>query len=173
MALGVGLGLIWYIKPVSKSPTVSRERLNIAAITITGAIFGGRIGHVLMNMTYFQAHLVETVQVWLGGFSWIGFTVGAFIAIYIATRIKGIPFLKTTDDLTPLFTTTAVFIWLACWITGYAYGTKVDAWWGIPTSNEWGELTQRWPTQLLGGVTILSLQLLIEYSRKQKLLLLK
>lgn len=149
---------------------MSRERLDIVVVTIAGALVGGRTGYLLINLSYFQEHPFETIQIWLGGFSWIGALSGALLAIFLATRTKRISFIKTTDDLLPLFTSTTVFIWLACWITGYAYGAEIDAWWGIPATNEWGEVTRRWPTQLLAVFTILSLHLLIEYFRNHKVL---
>jgi prolipoprotein diacylglyceryltransferase len=163
IGLGVGVGLYWSIKPNSQSPKISRERMNIALTSLIAAVVGGRIGYILLNSTYFQGHLIETVQIWLGGFSWLGSLIGTTLAILIVTKVKGISLLETTDNLIPLFTSTAIFFWIACWITGYAYGVEIDTWWGVPAADEWGDVSHRWPTQLFGISSILSMQFLIEY----------
>ena len=162
IAFGVGLGLLWSIWPVAEIPVLSRIRLNAGMITLAGALSGGRVGAVLLNWSYYQQHWTEIIQVWLGGLSWIGAFTGGILALWIAARIYKHPVLKLADDLLPLFTSLTTSAWLACWVTGYAYGVETQAWWGLPTRDEWGLISDRWPTQLTGSLATLGFHWFVE-----------
>jgi len=166
LALGSGIGLFWS----TWSETFSWERSHIilrnGSIALLGALLGGRIGYLLSNWAYFQDNLKEMAQIWLGGINWVGALVGALIAIFIISQVDGVRFGGISDELLPLFTCIIISVWLASWLTGYAYGKEVDAWWGVPAQNEWGDFAVRWPIQLAGSFSALLIHGLAESSKE-------
>ena len=155
IGIGIGVGLLWAVWPVSVFPDIARARVEAGSIALGGAVVSGRVGYVLVNWVYFQKNIAETIQIWSGGLSWIGSIAGALLAILIMSRVQRTSFGNLVDGLRPLLTSTVASVWLASWMTGYAYGLEVDAWWGIPASNEWGFVSHRWPIQLAGSFSAL------------------
>jgi hypothetical protein len=76
------------------------------------------------------------------------------------------------DGLLPLLTSVTVSAWLASWLMGHAYGIEVEAWWGIPSADEWGQVASRWPTQLVGAISTLGIYWGLDQIRIRKWLLL-
>jgi len=155
ISVGIGVGMLWAIWPVSVFPKIARTRFEVGAIALGSGLIGGRAGYVLINWDYFRKNLVEVPQIWLGGLSWIGVMAGGCLAVLIAARSRGTSFGNLADGLRPLFTSIVISAWLACWMTGIAYGVEIDAWWGIPASDEWGFLVERWPIQMIGAFSAL------------------
>jgi prolipoprotein diacylglyceryltransferase len=168
ISIGVGLGLLWTVWPVSIFPKIAKERLSLSAIALGGALVGGRTGYILVNWLYFQRHVVEIPQVWLGGFSWTGSLSGALLIIFISTHLRRTSFGDCSDGLLPLLSSITASAWLACWVTGDAYGHEVRAWWGIPARDEWGLILTRWPTQLVGAISALGVQWIVDQLRVRK-----
>jgi len=133
-----------------------------------GTLIGGRAGYVLLNWAYYERHHWEVFQVWLGGFSWIGALFGAFISISITAQIQKTSLGNLMDHLLPLFSSITISTWLACWLTGHAYGIEINRWWGVPAINESGLLAQRWPIQLIGALAALGFHWLAEYFQKRR-----
>lgn len=68
---------------------------------IVGVIVGGRMGYVLFyEYAYFSQHPLEVFSVWNGGMSSHGGFIGVALALGIALRKKGIPFLQFLDIIT-------------------------------------------------------------------------
>ncbi len=168
IGIGIGVGLLWAVWPVSIFPDIAQARMESGSIALGGAVVGGRVGYVLVNWMYFQKNIAETIQIWSGGFSWTGSVAGALLAILITARVRKTSFGDLVDGLRPLLTSTAVSAWLASWMTGYAYGLEVDAWWGIPARNEWGFVAQRWPIQLVGTFSALGFHWLSDQLQARK-----
>lgn len=162
ISFGVGLGLIWSVWPVSAIPSLMEQRFNIGVICLSGALIGGRIGTIIINWRYYQSHLVEISQVWLGGIAWEGAISGSIVAILIAAHVYRTSLGRMADGLLPLLACITASAWLASWMTGYAYGVETSAWWGIPALDEGGMITKRWPTQLAGALLTLGVHWAIE-----------
>jgi len=165
LALGSGIGLIWSTWSDNKSWKNSHKILSNGTFALFGALLGGRVGYILVNWGYFQVNLNEIIQIWLGGINWIGALVGALITIFIISQVSGVRFGDFSDELLPLFTCIVISVWFANWLTGHAYGVEVDAWWGVPAKNEWGDFAMRWPVQLVGAISALLIHWLAGYSK--------
>ena len=165
LALGSGIGLIWSTWSDNKSWKRSNSIFRNGTFALFGVLLGGRIGYILMNWAYFQDNLNDIVQIWLGGINWVGAVAGALITIFIISQVSGVRFGDFSDELLPLFTCIVTSVWLACWLTGYAYGSEVDAWWGVPAKNEWGDFAVRWPVQLVGSISALLIHWLAGFSK--------
>lgn len=139
---------------------------NAAFYALWAGIIGARGGYVLANWTYFSEHLDEMARFWKGGLSWYGGLAGGLVALGIyagARRGKGPAFWTLADALMPALVLGSVWGWLACWMSGCAYGKPAwgPSWllWNLP--DIYGVRELRFATQPLGaGLSLVAFVLL-------------
>lgn len=163
IGVGVGAGLLWVMW--QSAPRQCEHRLNAALWALGGALLGGRAAHVALLWPYYQAHLGEIPQVWLGGLDGAGALLGGMLGLLPAALVLRRPLGRLADALLPLLIAVSATAWLACWLDGSAYGAPASAWWGVPARDEWGEVQRRLPLQLLGASGTLLLSWLVERLR--------
>lgn len=152
-AIGSALGLFWAAKEAPE-----KERLSIFSAGIWalgGAAISGRLTYVAVHWAYFQDHRLEIPQIWLGGISGSGALAGGILATVLVAMLSKDNPPALLDHLIPLLSVVTVSAWLGCWVNGCLYGPKVEAWWGVPARDEWGEIAPRWPLQLVGAALTL------------------
>ncbi|RPI81132.1 MAG: hypothetical protein EHM41_21265 [Chloroflexi bacterium] len=154
LGAGTATGLIWSVLRAKEREIGSR--LVDALLVLLGALALGRLVFTALTWEYFQAHLIEIPQVWLGGFSGPGALAGGLIVLCLAAVVRQVPLGVLADTIAPLAVALAVSAWLACWSDGAAYGKPAESWFRMPARDEWGELSMRWPTQLTGAFIILA-----------------
>ncbi len=125
---------------------------------LLGLLIGARAGFTIFNWDYFQAHLSELPQVWLGGLSWPGAVAGGLMTLAgLAIMRKESPGVLA-DEMVALTLPLTVAAWLAAWEAGVAYGHPVEnTWWAVPTLDEWGNWIPRWPLQPAGATICLAI----------------
>jgi len=107
---------------------------------LLGAILGGRAGYVLANWAYFSEHVDKAIDLRGGGLSWHGALIGASAAaaIWVAVRGRlGLPapdWRDLFDAAAPGLAVGGAFGWLACLLTGAAYGAEAA---GIAAPLSW------------------------------------
>jgi prolipoprotein diacylglyceryltransferase len=116
------------------------------------SLLGARIGYILLNLSFFGNHASQMPQIWLGGLSWPGALVGAGIALLGIHLIWKEPVGELADSYLPLIGTVAAAIWLTGWGAGIGFGSRTDAWFGIPVRDIFGIAENRWPLPILGAV---------------------
>ena len=160
LGIGASLGL-WRL--AVKSSRQHEDWLNAGLAMLAAALGGARAGYVTVNWSYFSTHLIEAPQLWLGGFTWAGALLGAWVGMIFLSILmrpaltRRISLGWTADHLYPLLPPIAVTAWLGAWQTGAGYGRPVlaGAWWGLPTADESGALVARFPTQFLAALCLL------------------
>ncbi len=165
VALGTVLGLAWVALRVSENRQVAT--LDAGLWALTGGLLAGRAGFVIAAWPHFQAHPLEIPQVWLGGFSGPGSILGAVLALGLAASLGALPLGRIADDLLPLALPVVLSVWIGCWLTGSAYGLPAQGWWALPARDEWGQVSARWPVQLLGALLTLLLFFLLDLLQKR------
>lgn len=160
LAAGTATGLIWAALRAREREIGSR--LDDALLVLLGALAGGRLVFTALTWEYFQAHLSEIPQVWLGGFSGPGALAGGIVVLCLAAVFRRIPLGVLADSVAPVAVALAVSAWLACWSDGTAYGKPAESWFQVPARDEWGDLSMRWPTQLSGAALMLSVSWLYD-----------
>jgi phosphatidylglycerol:prolipoprotein diacylglycerol transferase len=160
IALGAGLGLAW-ITWRSSQKLASRQ-LEAGMWALVGGLMGSRAGFVAASWPYFQDHVLESFQFYRGGLGWPGALAGGLLALAVYAAFNRIPLAGLADDMLPLLATTAIGAWLGCWVAGCAYGIASDAWWSLPSLDEWGVVAYRWPVQILGALLTVGLFALVE-----------
>jgi phosphatidylglycerol:prolipoprotein diacylglycerol transferase len=155
LGLATSFGLIWV---AWRSP--SKQALfyvDAGIIVLLGGFLGGRAAYIAVNWVYYRAHPLEVFQVWSGGFSASGALIGIIVALTCFALFTRHSLGKLADSLLPLAALLSTAAWVACWIEGSAYGPVSDAWWALPTRDEWGRMLPRLPIQLIGLLLTLSL----------------
>jgi len=155
LSLGTFVGLIWAIWQSSKLEATCV--LESGIWTLLGALVGGRLFFVFFNWSYYKDHLIQTLQVYLGGLSWSGALIGGLIALALYARVAHQLFPDLADALIPLLACLSLSVWLSCWVDGCAYGVSTSTIIGVPSPDEWGEVEYRYPIQLIGALFTLGL----------------
>lgn len=135
-----------------------------ATAAVLGALTGARAGYVLAHPQYFSLHPEEVINFWLGGFNAFGAFTGALVFTLLAVAILRIRALPTLDRVSQLLLPMGTLIWLGLWYEGIAYGKALPTGglFALPTPDETGALTGRFPLQFIAAISLLTLLFLIE-----------
>lgn len=148
---GAALGVGWI---ALQAPEKDRlPYVNAGLWALLGALVGGRIAYVAVNWAYYRQHWIEGFEVYQGGLSWPGALAGGLVMVMIYARRLHKPTGELLWTLFPLLTSMFVFISLACWVDGCAYGQVAVSYLGLPALNELGHQTLRIPAQLIGALS--------------------
>ena len=155
VALGACLGLAWIARQTN--PKLALGRVEAGMWVLVGGLVGGRILYVAVSWLYFRDHLLESLQFYRGGLSWPGALAGGLFAVVAFAALNRLSPARLADDLLPLLAALSIGAWLGCWLTGCAYGVPSNAWWSLPSPDEWGVIANRWPVQMWGALLTVSL----------------
>jgi len=163
IGIGAGLGLVWISWQNVEDQT--HAQLDAGLWALLASLLGARLVWVGLNWQYYRLHLPEIPQVHLGGLAWPGALAGGLLGVAVFARVMHQPAGALADGLLPLGTSMALFAWLGCWVDGCAYGQVSQAWWSLPSRDEWGTLAPRVPLQLAGALLSLLTLWLVEQNR--------
>lgn len=155
LATGASFGL--FRIALASRPSQRMVWLLAGLLTLAGGVIGARLGYVVLHSTYFSKHFFESFALWRGGLTWEGALGGGLLMLLLAKKIWQWSFFSLLDRLSLLLLPLGVAGWLACWLSGAAYGQPlpVAAWWGIQAIDEAGLLALRTPVQPLGAISLL------------------
>lgn len=151
VGLGVAFGLTW---SVTQNGSRNAERmLTLGVVILLSALTGSRIYYVILHWGYYHLRLLDAIWVWEGGLSGSGALMGGCIGLWLAARAAQISPGNLADQFFPLLASLVVAGWLASWLAGSAYGALSNAWWALPSRDEWGVSSFRVPVQFMGAVS--------------------
>ena len=153
-AIAVGLGAALGLFRISRQR--AGQWLDAALLVLAAAFVGARAAYVLLNLAYFSAHPVETLEFWRGGLAAPGAMLGGGLGLLLAAALEKAPVLRLADWLYPLIPPLAVGAWLGSWLVGVAYGAQAPAgaWWAVHAVDESGLVALRVPVQLGAAVAL-------------------
>ena len=151
LAIGALIGIHGVVRRALVMGEDVHTYLNLSILILVGSLVGGRTVFVGAHWEYFQDYFVEIPQVWLGGLAWPGAFAGGLLVLTLFALLRRRNIWALGDAIMPLLTAMTISAWLGCWVSGSAYGPKVDSWWGMPMRDMWGEISIRWPLQPLGA----------------------
>ena len=152
LAYIVGLVIGWrYCVWLARKPPVTVTTLQLDDFlvwAIVAVILGGRLGYVLFYQPgQYLANPLAILQLWHGGMSFHGGTVGVIIALILFSRRRKIPFLALCDIVTAAVPIGLFLGRLANFVNAELYGRPTDVPWAMvfPTDPE---QLPRHPSQL-------------------------
>jgi prolipoprotein diacylglyceryltransferase len=168
VGLGAALGLLRVARGVPQRQV--GVWLNISLLVLLGALIGARLFYAGVHWSYFSTRAVEIGQFWLGGLSWPGAVLGAWLALlalaatYRTARGSRVPLGVLADRLYPLLPPIAITAWLGSWQIGAAYGSPLPpgTWWAVPTLDSTGLYNPHWPLQPVAALSLLLFFFLLE-----------
>jgi phosphatidylglycerol:prolipoprotein diacylglycerol transferase len=152
LAYIVGLLIGWrYCVWLAKKPPIAVTSLQLDDFlvwAIVAVILGGRLGYVLFYQPgqYF-ADPLTILQLWHGGMSFHGGTVGVIIALILFARLRKIPFLALCDIVTAAVPIGLLLGRLANFVNAELYGRSTDLPWAMVFPTDPAQLP-RHPSQL-------------------------
>ena len=161
-ALTLGLGASLGLYRVSRQR--SGQWLDAALLVLLLSLIGARLGFAAERYEYFSSHLGEILAFYKGGLSAGGAVVGWVLGLGLASALHRVPVLRMADWLYPLIPPLAIAGLMASWLAGSGYGPALPAgtWWGVPTPDETGLLSPRWPLQPVAALALLFFYMLME-----------
>jgi phosphatidylglycerol:prolipoprotein diacylglycerol transferase len=106
--------------------------LDAALAAVLGGLVGGRIAYVAAHWAYYVDHLPEAIRVWGGGLSWHGAFAGGLAAVLAYSAVRRDSPRVLLDVLACGAAVLAICVWLACLLSGCAYGIETYPGQGLP-----------------------------------------
>jgi phosphatidylglycerol:prolipoprotein diacylglycerol transferase len=128
-----------------------------------GGIVGARVGHILLNWSYFADNLSEALRPSAGGLDWHGALVGGLVGLALIARWRRLNARQLLASLAPALPLLAFAGWLGCWAAVCGYGAEVDTLARYPalaaaeTRDIYGIVAPRYNTQVFGMALALAL----------------
>lgn len=173
LSLSLSISLVWLYFRAGRRKIPRPEAIDVALSMMVGAVFGGRLFHVLYEQpAYYWEHPLRVFYIWEGGMVFFGALIGALLFAALWTRRGKIDQLKLADLFAPILAFTYAMGRIGCFLNGCCYGKRCDLPWAanFPHHHELGiEVFPRHPTQLYATAwEILVLLLLLFLERKSR-----
>jgi phosphatidylglycerol---prolipoprotein diacylglyceryl transferase len=138
---------------------------NLILFAVLGVMLGGRVGYVLFYQSaYFFDHPLQILEVWQGGMSFHGGTLGVIFAFFLFARRYKIPYLSLMDKIACAAPIGLFLGRIANFINGELYGRASDVPWAMVFPR--GGPDPRHPSQLyeaaLEGLVLFILLYLVQ-----------
>ena len=149
IVLSIGIGM-W------RSALRLGVMIDVGLGACVGGVIGARIGHVLLNWTYFADNLNEALHPSAGGLDWHGAVIGGLIGLALIAWVRRLNVRALLDVLAPTLPLLTFAGWFGCWAAVCAYGAEVDtlahypAWATAETRDVYGIIAPRYNTQIFG-----------------------
>ena len=145
---GIMLGYWYLTKLIAEpgSPMARRHADDFIFYATLGIIIGGRLGYIFFYSPDILLEPARIFQVWKGGMSLHGGTLGVILAIWWMTRKEKLSFLRFCDYIAVVIPFGLFLVRLANFVNGELWGRETDVPWAIifPMGGE----VARHPSQL-------------------------
>lgn len=171
MTLGLILGTAVCLGEGRRRHIRSTLVLDTILATVVGGVIAARLGYGLINWAYYQDHLPEIAQLWLGGLSWQAGLIGGLLGAGLIARRAPSP-LTLLDVLAIAAPLSIACGWLGSYLSGTAFGKELYPgeplfFLAVDVPDGYGMTNPRWPTQLIGAGLALEMFAVLWLTRKQ------
>lgn len=138
------IGAAWFLRRNFAEGLSRIIAIDFTLTSIVCGFAGARLMHVFYEEPeYYRGHYLNILEVWNGGFVFLGGVLGGVAGAYAFCRIKRVPFLMMLDlAVIPLSFTYALGR-VACFFNGCCYGKRCELAWAVTIAG-----VPRHPTQL-------------------------
>lgn len=156
LVIGIGILAVIGLCIIGQPSTRRGAILDVGIVAIVVALVGARAEHVLLHWAYFGDHPTEITRLQAGGLGWHGALAGAWLAIVVIGRMRGLYLRDIAGTLAIGLPMLAFVGWWGCGATACAYGAEVDTLADYPLWVVWeapdiyGLTLPRFRTQPLG-----------------------
>ena len=171
MVLGLIAGTIASLSEARRRHIRSTLVLDAILAAMVLGVIAARLGYVLINWIYYQAHTAEIARLWLGGLNWQAGLVGGSIGAWLIARRYSSSMLVL--DLLAIGAALGIcFGWIGSYLSATAYGKELFPgqpffFLAIDAPDGYGLTNPRWPAQLIGAMWALLLFLALWLTRKK------
>lgn len=164
LAVGILLAT-YYIWKRARVANLSEEKiLDLAFLTMLGALLGARFLYVASNWTFYSEDIGQIFTFWRGGLSLWGALGGGSLTLYLLTQRMGYPVGQIFDLAAPATALAACFGYIGSFLGGLAYGAETSLLWGVPQA---GQIGRHHPSQILEALFQLGLFFLLLHMRRR------
>ncbi|MBD3272064.1 MAG: prolipoprotein diacylglyceryl transferase, partial [Elusimicrobia bacterium] len=125
VALGAFAALTYLRIHRSYASLEPKQVYDLVFYVIIGALVGGRVLYVLVNIRDF-ANPLEVFKIWHGGLIFYGGLAGGFAVLYYVVKRWGLSLLSTLDYSAPAIALAHSFGRMGCFFAGCCYGLETD-----------------------------------------------
>lgn len=166
LALGALAGL-WLLRRLGRRQGISDTTLIDLFVWLTVAGFlGGRIYHVLNELSYYGQHPTQILMVWQGGLGIHGAIIAGLIVLIFFARKKRLDTWKLLDILTPALVLGQIIGRWGNYFNQELYGRPTSLPWGIPINGQPGFFHPTFLYESLGNTVILGMLLWLGKTRQ-------
>ena len=103
IALGLILSYLWALSQCKKMDLKQDVPVDLLIIGLPFAIIFARAYYVIFSWDSYKNNIMDIFKIWEGGIAIYGGVIGAFLAGFIYSKVKKIPFYKLADLAAPCF----------------------------------------------------------------------
>ncbi len=133
IALGVFLSLFLMGRKSRRMgfPASPEIAADLVFMTVFSGFLGGRLFYIFENASYYLQSPLKILALWEGGLIFYGGVVGSLAGLFLAMKIKKIPYWKGLDFLIPYTALTHAFGRIGCFLNGCCAGKPCDLPWAV------------------------------------------
>lgn len=144
ISIACTLGALWFIRRAENRKLERVTAIDLTLVCLIAGFISARALHIFYeDFAYYRENPLAVLQVWNGGFVFLGGVLGAWVAGVLFCNIKREPFWFWADTAVPPIAFAYAIGRIACFANGCCYGHECVLPWGV---NMEGFV--RHPTQL-------------------------
>lgn len=148
---------LWFLARCEKRNLIRVTAIDMTLVCLIGGFVGARLLHVFWEEpVFYQQHPLAVLEIWNGGFVFLGGVLGAWAACTIFCVIKGEPFWFWADVAVPCISLGYALGRIGCFLNGCCYGRFCELPWAVAMQGG-----MRHPTQLYATFWELAVCLLL------------
>lgn len=160
VALGFALAMLLAYKEAPRFNINKDKIIDFGIVILLGGLVGARLFYVFMNIKYYIAHPLETINITRGGLVWYGgFLTGILIGIIFVKKNK-MSFWDGADLLAPFIALAQSIGRIGCFLNGCCYGSAAPKDYILGVIFPYEEVL-RHPTQIYESAVLLILFLIL------------
>ncbi len=149
ISLAVTLASLWFLRRARQNRLAQTFAIDLTLAIFVGGFLGARLLHVFFEEPeFYRVTPLRILQIWNGGFVYLGGVAGATFAAWLFCDWKKQPFLLWADIAAPAAAFSYALGRWACFLNGCCYGKYCELPWAVFMQGG-----HRHPTQIYASLT--------------------